>query len=189
MSFEERLETEKNKYIEAYQQPGYKMGRKRQQHAVDILKTWPAGSYLDVGCGRGEMLDAAKTLNFDPVQGTEIVPSLISSREDVIEADGMHLPFEDNEFDYVSMLDVVEHIPDEDIYDVFKELDRVAKHKILLCIANFSHKWKGYELHINIKPYKEWDEILKREFPNRKIVWLPRAGNISETWELIREVN
>ena len=57
---------------------------------------------------------------------------------------------------------------------------------MLLCIANFPHKWQGLDLHINIKPYKEWDTILKREFPEWKIVWLRKGRNISETWELTR---
>jgi ubiquinone/menaquinone biosynthesis C-methylase UbiE len=183
-TFEERLENEKNKYIQAYASKGYRMGASRKHHAVSVLKTWEPGSYLDVGCGRGEMLDEAKNLGFINVTGTEIVPALIESRSDVIQADGANLPFENAAFDYVTMLDVVEHIPDEDIYDVFKELDRVSKKKILLCIANFKHCVRGMELHINIKPYKEWDSILKSEFPNRNVVWLPKGRNISETWEL-----
>jgi ubiquinone/menaquinone biosynthesis C-methylase UbiE len=187
MSFEDRLEFERKKYQEAYEQPGYKMGRNRQQHAEAAIKAWQPGSYLDVGCGRGEMLDSAKTMGFDPVHGVEIVSQLINSRDDVKEGDGAHLPFSDREIDYVSMLDVVEHIPDRDIYNVFKELARVADKKILLCIANFKHVWKGHELHVNIKPYKVWDEILKREFPGWKIVWLPKKRNISETWELTRD--
>lgn len=184
MSLNDRLEIEKAKYEKSYKIAGYKMGSARKLHAVNILKSWGRGSYLDVGCGRGEMLDAAQHCGFSRVQGTEIVSYLVENRNDVIYAHGAQLPFSDGEFDYVSMLDVVEHIPDEDIYNVFRELDRVAKERILLCIANFPHKHQGEELHINLKPYKEWDEILKREFPTREVIWLPRGNNISETWEL-----
>jgi len=185
MNLEERIEKERLKYEMAYQGNGYKMGSKRMQHALNIIKKWPKGSYLDVGCGRGEMLNAAINLGMTNVQGTELVSYLVSSRSDVVYADGTNLPFSDNEFNYITMLDVVEHIPDEDIYNVFKELNRVAKDKILLCIANFSHKHKGEELHINIKPFKEWDQILKDNFPDREVTWLPKFNNISETWELV----
>lgn len=186
MSFEDRLENERKKYVDAYKTPGYKMGRNRKHHAVNIVETWKRGSYLDVGCGRGEMLDTAKSLNFDPVAGTEIVPDLVAARPDIVEADGANLPFNDREFDYVSMLDVVEHIPDEDIYRVFKELARVSNKVVLLTIANFKSSHRGHELHINIKPYKEWDEILRREFPRWEVKWLPKGRNISETWEMTR---
>jgi len=187
MSYESRLEIERKKYIDAYANPGYKMGGARFQHAYNAISNWKRGSYLDVGCGRGEMLDAANKLEFTRIQGTEIVPKLADAREDVIFADGGNLPFEDDEFDYVSMLDVVEHIPAEDINNIFKELARVAKKKILLCIANFSHRYRGEELHINLKPYPEWDKILKEQFPDWEVVWLPRGNNISETWELTKK--
>lgn len=186
MSYEERLEVEKAKYINAYTAPGYKMGRARMHHAVQVISKWEPGSYLDIGCGRGEMLDEANRLGFTKVQGVEIVPALVEAREDIISADANNLPFEDRSFDYVSMLDVVEHIPDEDIYDIFQELARVADKKILLCIANFPHKHQGQELHINLKPYPEWDSILKREYPDWEVTWVPRGKNISETWELTR---
>jgi ubiquinone/menaquinone biosynthesis C-methylase UbiE len=186
MTFEERLEKERKKYIDTYKISAYKMGDKRKHHAVSILKTWPPSSYLDVGCGRGEMLDEANNLGFSRSVGVEIVPELIQAREDVMAGDGANLPFVDREIDYVSMLDVVEHIPDEDIYDVFRELGRVSNIKILLCIANFRSVMRGVELHINIKSYKEWNDILIREFPEWEVKWLPRGRNISETWELTR---
>lgn len=186
MSLEDRLDTERKKYELTYEVSGYKMGRARMQHAKDIIKKWEPGSFIDVGCGRGEMLDEAKSLGMSPVKGIEIVQKLVNLRDDVVYGHGAQLPFSNGEIDYVCMLDVVEHIPDEDIYDVFDELSRVAHKKILLCIANFSHKWKGMELHVNIKPYKEWDRILKEHFEGWEVTWHPKLKNISETWELNR---
>jgi ubiquinone/menaquinone biosynthesis C-methylase UbiE len=186
MSIEERLEIERKKYEQTYSTPGYKMGRARKQHAVNIVKEWPLGSFIDVGCGRGEMLDEVKALGMSPVKGVEIVQALVDAREDVVYGHGASLPFSDREIDYVSMLDVVEHIPQEDIHEVFDELARVANKKILLCIANFPSVYKGLVLHVNIKPYKEWDKILKEQFKDWEVIWHPKRRNISETWEMRR---
>ena len=183
------FEKEKEKYEAAYKQPGYKMGEKRKHHATQIINTWDSGestkSFLDVGCGRGEILGYAKRKGFRTC-GTEIVSYLVDPSKDIIYAEANDLPFADNSFDYITCLDVIEHlIPGMEVL-VFQEFKRVARERILMTIANFPSKGlKGVELHINIKPYQEWDDILRDIFSDANVIWHPRLGNISETWEII----
>ena len=180
----DKFEREKRKYEKAYKLPGYKMGDARKNHALNVLREYKPGSLLDVGCGRGEMLDAAENMGFD-VRGVEIVDDLIDGTR-VVRGKSTKIPFPTKSFDYLVCLDVIEHLLPEDTEDTFKEFARVAKKKILVCIANWSDTGHiGEELHINRKPYTEWDDLLKNHyFPNDKVVWLPKKQNISETWEI-----
>lgn len=138
-------------------------------------------SYLDVSTGRGEMLAYADRLGFEKVAGTEIVPGLIAGR--VVYADAWDLPFEDNEFDLVTLLDVIEHILPEDTERVCKELERVAARDIILTANNKISRHKGVDLHINLMSYPEWDETFKRVFSG-EVKWLRPGGDYSETWQV-----
>ena len=107
LTLTERRAFEHAKYVRAYQANNYGMGWSRMMDAVaDLVELPDRGSYLDVGCGRGEMLAHATALGFEPVQGTEIVPSLIDGAR-VVRAEVHELPFKDLKFDVVSLFDVI----------------------------------------------------------------------------------
>lgn len=173
---------EHNKYVKAYQSPYYRMGDSRR-HAIQqyLSELQPKGSLLDVGTGRGETLSLAASLGFSRVMGTEVVPALIDN-ERVIRAEVHSLPFADGEFDWVTMFDVMEHlIPGDDELAV-RELCRVARCGVVVTIANFPSVKDGEVLHINLRPYEEWDSLLRGWCDNAE--WLPRHGSISEAWKL-----
>src|SRR5262245_61808815 len=69
----ERRAAEHAKYVRAYASANYGMGDARRHSAVADLAALPRGSYLDVGCGRGEMIAEALRLGFIPCDGTEVV--------------------------------------------------------------------------------------------------------------------
>jgi SAM-dependent methyltransferase len=168
-------------YSKEYKNKNYKMSGARFNHAVKYIEEWEMGSLLDIGCGRGEILDFAASKGFE-VKGIEIVDELIDNKR-VVKGYSTALPFADNEFDYVTCLDVIEHILPEDTFKTLHEIDRVAKKGILLSIANYSSKFgDGVELHINRKPYDVWDAIIKETWHRDKVEWLHKDGNISETW-------
>jgi ubiquinone/menaquinone biosynthesis C-methylase UbiE len=184
----EDLEREKNKYERAYKVPGYKMGQNRRSHALKWLRTLDKTSLLDIGCGRGELMSDARSLGFKKVMGVEVVSYLINNK-DVIYGSITDIPFEDNEFDYVTCTDVMEHIPEEYTLDALNELKRVAAKGVIMVIANFpAHRGEDI-LHINIKPYKEWDRIIKEVFEGYNVKWLNKKGNISETWMALCDTN
>ena len=172
------------KYEQAYKIERYAMGQARKRGAVRDLSDLPCrGSYLDVSCGRGEMLGSAEELGFHPVQGTEIVSSLIDGRR-VVRAEVHDLPFGDRSFDVASMFDVIEHLVPGDDELACRELARVAKRHILLTANNRPSNSLGMELHINRRPYDEWDALFRKWFSGT-VTWLKNAeGNISETWRI-----
>ena len=93
------------------------------------------------------------------------------------------LPFLDNEFDNVTFYDVMEHLPPEDSERACRELERVARQYVVLTVANFSHIHRGVEMHINIKPYEEWDRLFREWFGGR-IEWITGRKSISQTWRI-----
>lgn len=173
------------KYTHAYQHDMYRMGERRKTPAHVLLAAAPSrDSYLDVGCGRAEMLDYAARIGFKEVIGTEVVLGLL--RYNVRFALAHELPFDDNEFAIVSCFDVLEHLLPEDTEAVLQELDRVAAKQLILTANNQHSKSLGVELHVNRRPYDEWDQLI-REHTSGQVRWLPRdAGNISETWTVTK---
>jgi SAM-dependent methyltransferase len=168
--------------MRAYGSPQYRMGSSRRGAVHRYITALdPKGSLLDVGTGRGETLAMARGLGFERVMGTEVVPALIDG-DLVVRAEVHDLPFADNEFDWVTMFDVMEHlIPGDDELAV-RELCRVARHGVVVTIANFPSVKDGEVLHINLRPYREWDELLRAWCPS--VEWLPNHGSISEAWKL-----
>jgi SAM-dependent methyltransferase len=89
-----------------------------------------ATSLLDVGCGDGQnTLRLAEQVGATRVVGVDV---LIRERTviDVHPYDGLHIPFGDQEFDYVVLLDVLHHCTEP--VQVLREALRVAKRGVIL---------------------------------------------------------
>ena len=157
-------------YRKLYAESGYGMGDTRMSAAcIDLLAIPCRSSFLDVGCGRGEMLEFVAD-NFLVVRGTEVVPELIGGA--VMYGDATDLPLPDNSFDVVTMLDVLEHLQPGDEIKALKELGRVANRHILVTanngksvLSDFVETEKDADLHINKRPLAEWDSIIRNNIP------------------------
>ncbi len=189
-AFTKEQQAEIDKYILAYskQDPRkrveYKMGQRRYDAAQNNLESCMVdhNSYLDVGCGRGEMLDYGKMFcRFNPVMGTEVVTELLGPT--VRFAPAWDLPFVDDQFDLVTMYDVIEHLLPQDTLPTLGELQRVASKTIFFTANNRPDQWHGLDMHINRRPYQEWHQLFLDYF-NGKVTWLPKERNISETWRI-----
>ena len=183
--YSEAQAAEISKYTKCYQSPRYAMGITRREQSERALANLPwRGSYLDIGCGRGEMLDYARRLGFDTVAGTEVVPELLGG--DVQYAVGWDLPFEDNSFEVVTFWDVIEHILPGDDEAFCREAARVASKAILLTASNKESKHEGIDLHVNKRPYEQWDSLFKVWFGGSVVTWLDlRTTPVSEMWQIL----
>jgi len=183
---EENRKKEHEKYDRAYLQDGYRMGPNRKIHARAILEGIATrGSLLDVGAGRGEMVEFAKSIGFGHVMGVEIVDSLLT--EEVIYGEAHDLPFGDKSFDVVTSWDVFEHFLPEDTEKSLQELSRVASKEIILCIALCASRGNdGENYHINLRTKQEWSDLIKQNINGEvKFIETPNKPR-SETWLITR---
>lgn len=166
------------KYENVYKLPNYRMGELRKAEArKDLASVSSRGSYLDVSCGRGEMLAYAESIGFSSVHGTEIVSYLIGGP--IVRGEAHALPFPDNSINVVSLFDVIEHLIPGDDEAVCREMFRVATDHVVLTANNRPSNSTGVELHINRRPYDEWDSLFRQWFP----ATVRRLGSgVSERW-------
>lgn len=174
---------EVDKYINIYgKYPRYHMSGLRATQTQTIFEALPyRSSYLDVGCGRSEMLNYAyEELGYDTVHGTETVPELYSA-PDVDFALVTELPYPDKAYDVVSCLDVLEHLLPEDTEKALQELDRVTAKVLLLTANNKTSNSLGVELHINRRPYDVWDDLIRANTTG-EVTWIKVPNPVSEFW-------
>lgn len=99
------------------------------------------GSVLDLGCGDGTLLDSLK-LRGNNVEGLDISQEAAKKCEakghkaELFDFSDGNLPYADNSFDYVVMLDVLEHLYDPDT--LLAEAKRVSRQFVVLSVPNFS---------------------------------------------------
>lgn len=105
---------------------------------------------LDIGSGAGNM--AHHLAHYGHVIGLDYNPRPLAVAGqrglDVLQGLGDDLPFGDNSFDLVALLDTIEHIPDE--FGVLREVYRVLKPggKALITVPAFMWLW-SYNDEIN----------------------------------------
>jgi len=182
MSIEADRLAEQKKYETCYQDPNYRMGGRRMADAFAAMDSIRGDSFLDVGCGRGEMLEKASKLGFSVVHGVEVVPELIDG-ERVVRGTVQNIPFADKSFDVVTFMDVIEHLVPGDEVAACKELKRVARNTVLLTANNRPSIHKGLDLHINIKTYDEWDAFFRDAFTGAEVSRI-KSSYVSEMWRI-----
>lgn len=106
----------------AYHWKQYEDGTKYKAHA-DRIKEWVTEKdVLDVGAGDGLITSLLKAKGIEyEVSGVRLAQE---RGVDVIQGDAYELPFEDNSFQAVTMIDVLEHL--EDPIKALREVRRVA---------------------------------------------------------------
>lgn len=129
---------------------------------------------LDVGCGDGALADAMKKHKNVHFEGVDVLERE-SCKIPYTLYDGKLLPFEDNSFDLIQIVDVLHHV--EDIEACFKELCRVSKGLILIkdhfrnglmarktleFMDNVGNKRYGVHLPYNYLSKEEWDQLFKK---------------------------
>lgn len=124
-----------------------------------LVSPWPrrGRSLLEVGCGPGVFLKMFWEMGFD-VSGLDRSPDMLGAARRRLGPHASyhlgraeHLPFADDEFDYVTLLTVLEFCEDPEL--ALREARRVAKYGVLVSFLNrhsfyyyshvFAWPWKG----------------------------------------------
>jgi len=66
--------------------------------------------------------------------------------------------FQEEKFDVVTCLDVLEHIPPADIDLAIYSLNRVGKKYLIISVANHEDSWDGMDLHVSLFSFEEWEK-------------------------------
>lgn len=100
--------------------------------ALKHLSPKPNEAVLDIGCGRGEIVKechstGALAIGMDFSQAALEISRELVSAGILVRANATSLPFKDEAFHKVLLLDIVEHLNETDLYSCLKETRRVLK--------------------------------------------------------------
>ena len=127
-------------------------------------------SVLDVGCAYGFVVKRFQELGV-PATGVEYSSYAVSRAvtQEIIEGDVRDLSrFKNNSFDLVLGTELLEHVPEDDLFKAVKEMHRVAKRFVflLICTAGSDHiesrGGRGDPSHITMKTRQWWEAFFKR---------------------------
>jgi ubiquinone/menaquinone biosynthesis C-methylase UbiE len=93
---------------------------------------------LDVGCGNGSFLNfLLKTNKYNGLMGVDFSQEALKYvKTEKIGGNISELPFENNSFDLVTCLEVLEHLTEEEFNKGIAEIQRVSKKYIIVTVPN-----------------------------------------------------
>jgi len=158
--------------------------------AITICEKIEFTSALDFGCAKGFLVHALRLISDKPIYGVDISEYAIESsipqvRDSLFLMDGKLSDLSIN-VDLIIAKDVLEHIPEEDIDDVFAEFYKTCNKAFLVIPLgdNDSFRIREYEMdrtHVTKKDEEWWfDKIRKSGFKLKFFDY--SLGNIKEKW-------
>jgi len=139
------------------------------KHLVDIFHLDDYESFLDCGCGRGEMMYAFKEMGYTS-KGIDI--SDFCKDTIIVNFETDSFPFPDNTFDIVFSKSVLEHISNAENY--MAEMKRVLKPggRLILLVPDWETQYKiFYYDPTHVHPYtKQSIEALLHMYEYKEIV-------------------
>jgi SAM-dependent methyltransferase len=155
--FDHGCESGKSNYVDYSWE---RIGLEVQKTAAHIINQFAPVKTLDVGCAKGFLVKALYNLGVDSygIDASDYaitkVPEEINNRVKLGLASD--LPYKNGEFDLVTILDVLEHIPEELANQTCAELLRVSNKWVLVYVVTKHQPDDIDPTHINIKPQEWW---------------------------------
>lgn len=151
----------------------------------DYLKVGRQDRVLDVGCGRGELIyytarqgadsygiDYSKSAVKLALKLRNKKPQSVRVKMNFQEMDAKNLSYPDSFFSVAVLTDVVEHLYDEELDQVFSEIKRVLKPNGKLIIHTAPNKWfndygyKYYAYPLSTVIISIWNFLARGKYPN-----------------------
>jgi len=113
-----------------------------KERIKEIIDTIPSDvrSILDVGCGNGAFVNTLSNgfpNRFDKIVGLDSSKEALKHvKTEKFNGSIGNLPFRDKNFDLVTCLEVLEHLPQKDFEKGILELQRVSKKYIIITVPN-----------------------------------------------------
>jgi SAM-dependent methyltransferase len=151
----------------------------RYDGSLAIIGLRPGETLLDLGTGRGELLAAAVQAGAPRAVGVEYAPAAVAlarqtlaaagvaDRAEVHQADLRRLPLPDGVFDVVTMLDVIEHLTEDEQRTALAEARRVLRPGGRILVHTFPTRTLydvTYRLHRAIGRHSRWPVDPRHDF-------------------------
>ncbi len=131
--------------------------------------------YLDIGCGKGELLSLLRD-DFREIAGCDPSPGMLSSSQGVetrVQENPGKIPFEDAAFDFVTAVCVYHHVPPSSRLALTREACRVLKPGGIFAIIEHNPYNPVTRLIVSRTPV-DADAVLLR--PSEAREWMREAG-------------
>lgn len=123
----------------------------RRQILRQSIKNEPGLKILDIGCGTGETLSFLKEYLDKPklygIDNSQVAIDFAKKRghKNIRKVNALKLPYKNNTFDYILLLDVIEHI--ENDLELLQETKRVLKKggKIIITAPALQFIWSDHD--------------------------------------------
>ena len=163
-----------------------------ERHLQDLIDPKKGERVLDIGCGSGNHLLLLNKFGLD-INGVDASPCMISKARErlgnrCLLKKGMaeDLPFDDNEFDIVVLINTLEFL--DDPLQALREAGRVAKRQVFIGVINSFSVYYNYvklcslykkSIIDSIRPYNLWElkQLLRDAFGETPIRW--KSSNYS----------
>jgi len=126
-----------------------------------LAETFPFQSVMDVGCANGFLVEALVDAGKD-ARGIEIseaaqkvLPEAIRARVDIMDFKNLK-----GKYDFVTCIEVAEHIPPYRSEELVQKLTAAAHTQILFTAAGPGQPGHG---HINCRPHTDWQKMFSNE--------------------------
>ncbi len=142
-----------------------------------LIQSVEHGRGLDIGTGDGIISELMMKKNKNVmIDGVDIENPEIKNRKNIFIYDGKILPFKDNEYDFVLLIDVLHHVKNPS--EFLREVKRVSKKYIIikdhLCENYFDYyrlklmdwggnSYRGIESYYQYLSSNEWDQLFKQQ--------------------------
>ena len=136
-------------------------GVQSKWHCLKFLKfknsLLPSEKHLDIGCGPGTFIG---NYTYGNSFGVDIALPQIKFAQENYGSKGQFLkitpneplPFEEQTFDTISLIELIEHLNDKDVFNLLIEIKRLLKKdgRLLLSTPNYGSAWPILEKIVNL---------------------------------------
>lgn len=181
-------------------------GDKLEPRFLELVKYFTVRSgmrVLDIGCGRGELIlyaarCGAEAIGIDYAKEAIRLANVMKKRKEknirermkFILMNAKELKFPESYFDIVIMTDVVEHLYEEELHNVFDEIKRVLKKEGILVLHTAPNKlffdigYRLYSYPIGSILVALWNTITQSQYPN-----IPKPDNLRTSSHAVMHIN
>lgn len=138
-------------------------------HAKTLWDVFRPGTCLEIGCAKGDTVAHIRKLGVKAfgmdVSAYSVGQAPPDAKPFLHIGTAGSLPFRDASFDLVAGIEVLEHVPEEDVPGALAEIRRVCRGAVFLTVANTTatqpHDFFKDISHVTMKPLGWWQDRMR----------------------------